>query len=76
MPLLEKDPYVRNEALDCRVYARAAASIYGIDRFDDKKWQMLERALGEQVSGGNKAQEPKPKFKLKPNIQKVNDPYL
>lgn len=32
----------RNEALDCRIYARAAASIVGIDRFSDSNWSMLE----------------------------------
>ena len=31
----EKEPGRRNEALDCRVYARAAAAIYGLDRFED-----------------------------------------
>lgn len=30
----EKDPTRRNEALDCRVYARAGAAIYGLDRID------------------------------------------
>jgi len=28
----------RNEALDCRIYARAAAAVIGIDRFTDKHW--------------------------------------
>ena len=36
----------RNEALDCRVYARAAAWIAGIDRWPERKWQELERQLG------------------------------
>ena len=36
----------RNEALDCRVYARAAAAAIGVDRFSDVTWQKLERALG------------------------------
>lgn len=31
----------RNEALDCRVYARAALSIIGADRWTDKKWESL-----------------------------------
>lgn len=30
--------YERNEALDCRNYARAAANMIGIDRFKDKDW--------------------------------------
>jgi len=42
----EKDPARRNEALDCRVYARAAAAIYGIDRFQERQWKRLEEALG------------------------------
>ena len=32
----------RNEALDCRVYARAAAWLMGIDRWDDQTWDDLE----------------------------------
>ena len=36
----------RNEALDCYVYARAAASAAGLDRFEDRHWRELERSLG------------------------------
>jgi phage terminase large subunit GpA-like protein len=36
----------RNEALDCRVYARAAAWIVGIDRWSERKWRELEGQLG------------------------------
>jgi phage terminase large subunit GpA-like protein len=32
----------RNEALDCRVYARAAARIAGADRWTEAKWRDLE----------------------------------
>ena len=35
----------RNEALDCRVYARAAAWIAGADRWPDEKWRDLEDQL-------------------------------
>ncbi len=45
----EKDPTRRNEALDCRVYARAAASIYGLDRFNEHHWRQFEEALGKPV---------------------------
>jgi phage terminase large subunit GpA-like protein len=38
-------PNQRNEALDCRVYARAAASIYGMDRFAERHWRELEAVL-------------------------------
>jgi phage terminase large subunit GpA-like protein len=40
----EKEPGRRNEALDCRVYARAAAAIYGLDRFEDRHWRRMEEA--------------------------------
>jgi phage terminase large subunit GpA-like protein len=36
----------RNEALDCYVYARAAASSAGLERFEDRHWRELERQLG------------------------------
>ena len=35
----------RNEALDCRVYARAAAAVYGIDRFQEEHWKALDEML-------------------------------
>jgi phage terminase large subunit GpA-like protein len=34
----------RNEALDCRVYARAAAVVVGVDRFTPERWQELAEA--------------------------------
>ena len=36
----------RNEVLDCRVYARAAAWIAGADRWTDEKWRDLEDQVG------------------------------
>ena len=38
----------RNEALDCRVYARAAAWIAGADRWSEDKWRDLEDQVGPQ----------------------------
>ena len=35
----------RNEALDCRIYARAAAWILGADRWSDARWAEMERQL-------------------------------
>jgi phage terminase large subunit GpA-like protein len=35
----------RNEALDCRNYARAAAIAVGVDRFTEAQWAELERAV-------------------------------
>lgn len=36
----------RNEALNCYVYARAAASSAGLDRFEERHWRELERQIG------------------------------
>ena len=36
----------RNEALDCRVYARAAAWIAGIDRWSEEHWASLAADIG------------------------------
>lgn len=38
--------YERNEPLDCRVYARAAAAITGIDRFKDEHFDAIEQNYG------------------------------
>jgi phage terminase large subunit GpA-like protein len=35
----------RNEALDCYVYARAAAAAAGLDRFDETHWREMERQI-------------------------------
>lgn len=40
----------RNEALDCYVYARAAAAASGLDRFEDRHWRELERQLGIAIT--------------------------
>ena len=60
----------RNEQLDCRVYARAAASLIGIDRYKDAQWTRLEDEVGV-ISGkpSDKDEQkvaikiPKPKLK-------------
>ena len=53
----------RNEVLDCRVYARAAAWIAGADRWSGAKWRGLEDQLGlapGQTDGNRAANEPAP----------------
>ena len=52
----------RNEALDCRVYARAAAWDLGLDRMQEKHWASLEQQMGvkRQPVPEQKAQERKP----------------
>ena len=39
----------RNEALDCRVYARAAAWIAGADRWTEAMWRNLEQQVGVPI---------------------------
>ena len=48
----------RNEALDCRVYARAAAWIAGADRWSDRRWADLETQL--TIEPGPDHAEPAP----------------
>ncbi len=54
----------RNEALDCRVYARAAAWIAGADRFPERRWRRMEAALagntGPERAGTKDAAAPDP----------------
>ena len=52
----------RNEALDCRVYARAAASICGIDRFTEDNWAALESNF-ETITENKQTPTPKKKRK-------------
>lgn len=40
-------PGRENHALDCRVYARAAAAVVGLDRFTEADWRKLEAAIGQ-----------------------------
>lgn len=49
----------RNEALDTRVYARAAAAQFGIDRFNERHWKMLETQTPRVPS--KPAEKPTPK---------------
>jgi phage terminase large subunit GpA-like protein len=53
----------RNEVLDCRVYARAAAWIAGADRWSGAKWRGLEDQFGPapgQTDGNRAGDEPAP----------------
>ncbi len=53
--------YVRNEPLDCRIYAMAAAYMVGFDRWDEKRWDKevkgaviktsLKKPVSEETDG-------------------------
>ena len=67
----------RNEALDCRVYARAASISFGIEQFTETKWRNLEKALiPESKEKVNSTTKKKPKLDILPKIVKAQDPYL
>lgn len=69
----EKNPTRRNEALDCRVYARAGAAIYGLDRFSERAWQELEAQIPEQTV----TKKPKRQARfIQMKATKVDDPWL
>lgn len=61
----------RNEALDCRIYARAAASALGIDRFGDSTWEKLERALGRKTQAQTETQETQKPTQAAPTARRV-----
>lgn len=65
--------YARNEALDCRVYARAAAALVGVDRWDEDRWQEIEKELG---LGQDAQTKPALPVVLKPKVTRADDPYL
>jgi len=57
----------RNEALDCRVYNRAVASMIGVDRMGPDQWNELEEnlhGLSEKVAA-RRAKKTKPKGQAK-----------
>lgn len=72
-PVWEKDPARRNEALDCRVYARAGAAIYGLDRMSEKAWAELETLI---PATSEAKQKKKPARFIQMKATKVDDPWL
>lgn len=64
--------YERNEPIDCRGYARAAAALDGIDRWTEAQWFEADAALGARP-------EP-PRSGLlisqRPKVNRPDDPYL
>jgi phage terminase large subunit GpA-like protein len=64
----------RNEALDCRVYARAAAIALGIDRWSESRWEQLAAIKSAKMKtkpqrNVNYEEKPSPIYK-KPAIQR------
>lgn len=75
----------RNEALDMRIYARAAAIQFGMDHFEERRWRQFRDAIELQVATEKAERESviassphkvpaKQKFKPRPII--ARDDYL
>ncbi len=57
----------RNEALDCRVYARAAAARVGLDRFQEKHWRAVADRMGIPIQSQPPAPtQPPPRVPVAP----------
>jgi phage terminase large subunit GpA-like protein len=67
----EKEASRRNEALDCRVYARAAAAIYGLDRFEEQHWRRMEAALARVVEDDDRDESAPPSPSIRPPARRV-----
>jgi phage terminase large subunit GpA-like protein len=73
----EKEPGRRNEALDCRVYARAAAAIYGLDRFEERHWRRMEEALARTVERDDEQPAPARPMPVRPPArQMIHSGYM
>lgn len=59
--------YERNEALDMRVYGRAAASYFGMDRFREKHWDQLESQITKKISNSPQNLSERPKLRRRPS---------
>lgn len=64
--------YERNEPLDCRTYARAAAALEGIDRWAEDRWSQAEAELGNDATPA----APASVVVHKPRVSRPDDPYL
>lgn len=60
----------RNEALDCRVYARAATAIIGADRFKEKHWSALEGRTPKPIASTKEEKPSEHNAKDKPKRRK------
>jgi phage terminase large subunit GpA-like protein len=66
---------LRHEALDDLNYARAMASVVGMDRFSEKNWQNLEASLGVTPSPAPVVEvQPQPKPQIMPPVSRLTQP--
>lgn len=60
----------RNEALDCRIYAMAAAWDYGLHHLQPRHWQTLREQL-ERSARAKRQPEPQPQPATQPTFRRV-----
>ncbi|MDA0782406.1 MAG: phage terminase large subunit family protein [Proteobacteria bacterium] len=63
----------RNEALDCRVYARSAAIALGVEHWSEQKWQKIIGNIGLKPTSGETIEAP---IMEQPASQKRSSNYL
>ncbi|WP_439527843.1 phage terminase large subunit family protein [Pannonibacter sp.] len=69
----------RNEALDCRVYARAAAWIAGADRWPEARWAEMEAQLGlthHEATQPGRPMAPSAAHRTTPRRRTVHSNYM
>jgi phage terminase large subunit GpA-like protein len=62
----------RNEALDVRVYARAAAYDIGVDRWQEKHWHELEKQVAALEAEAQRPKEPESMKQQQPQTRREN----
>jgi len=67
---------IRNEPLDARIYARAAAALHGLDRYSKEHWNKLREELGLKIPSQKPEkedpQEVQPKRKSRKSLLAMN----
>jgi phage terminase large subunit GpA-like protein len=61
----------RNEVLDCRIYARAAASLFGMDRFKESDWLKFGHTKRLETSNNLRKHENNAEIKSENNSEKT-----
>lgn len=72
----EKEPGRRDEALDRRVYARAAAAICGLDRFEERHWRRMEAVLARAPDGEDQVPLPRTPSVRGPARRVIHSEYM
>jgi phage terminase large subunit GpA-like protein len=58
------------------VYARAAAAIFGLDRFEERHWRRMEEALARTVERDDEPASQRPPSVRPPARQVIQSGYM